>query len=75
MMAIPYRYNQTNKDKAEIVEDNISCDNKGVFWTKQESEIIESDPFTIHDTIYETITSHVVIFEGNHVPKYWNVEE
>ena len=27
----PYRYNQTDKDKAEIVEDSISCDNKGIF--------------------------------------------
>ena len=30
-----YRHNQSfNKDKAEIVEDSISCDNKGVFELK-----------------------------------------
>ena len=36
----PYWYNQTDKDKAEIVENGISSDDKGIFWTKQESEII-----------------------------------
>ena len=48
---------------------------KASFELNKNLKIIESDPFTIHDTIYKSITGHVVVFKGNHVPKYWNVEE
>ena len=35
---------------------------KGIFELNKNLKLSNPDPFTIHDTIYETITGHMVVF-------------